>query len=300
MFGVSNVALLTACLALNPWFLIVATSTTDHMWSLLASALVIESLLKNRPVAGGLLAGIAGALRLSALPTLAGAVIGQAAFNPSGSVWRRWVIIAMPLASCLLVATYLPSWWVVGHDWSFLQGYLGDEAMWTPKMHLGRFIYKTIYLFGLPAFLLLGMLIFRHLLHSEKRFDFPRSAWILIGAAGGNLLLFALFPLETFYLLPFLTCFLLIIGIWLNPSKRALIALLLASASYSVINVPLAKPNVAFGATDASIGLSVEKGVLWKDIEDRLAVYHCKTQACWKAHSNWVIKKPPAPSTTPQ
>jgi hypothetical protein len=293
--GAANVTLLTACLVTNPWFLIAASSTTDHMWALLASVIAVECLIKNSPGSGGLWAGIAGALRLGSLPTLAGAAVAKLAIERHLSAWNRWIFLAVPIAAVLLLAAYLPSWWLVGRDLSFLQGYLGDASMWSTKMHAGRFVYKTVYLFGLPGFLILCVVVLRRLASGSLATGLSPSALMLLGAALGNLVLFARYPLETFYLLPFLTFFWLLLGVWLKPSKRLLTILLVATASYSVVNFPLAKPNVAFGATDATIGLSFQKGILWKDIEDRLAVYDCKTQTCWQAQSRWVTERSSVP-----
>ena len=164
---------------------------------------------------------------------------------------------------------------------------MGDDSLWSIGMYFGRFFYKIIYLFGFINFLfILVVLIY---LYFARKINFNLGKWSIIPLASciGNLILFASYPIEISYLLPFLFFYYLLIGVVLKNNSRFLLALILvATLSYSFVNISIAKPNIPGQASKATLGISIEEGVLIKDVKLRLITLTCNTFDCWLKSSD--------------
>ena len=103
------------------------------------------------------------------------------------------------------------------------------------------------------------------------------------GACIGTIFLYALYPIEILYLLPFLFFFLLTLGHYLGENARIpLVLLLTTQIFYSFVSIPIAQPNVPHEASDARFELSVENGALLKDITARLKLIKCESTHCYR------------------
>ena len=280
--NISNPALLTLCLGLNPWFLIAATSTMDYIWALAFSGSASELAAKEKYKLAGLLAGIASGIRLGSAFTLA------LAFS---LIWLKTrtkkstygFLLLTCISFFIITLFYFPSWSLKDRSFSFLKGHIGDESLWALKMHAGRFIYKTIYLFGLPSFILIIGSIAFYARNWKGQISDMKIGLAAIGGSLGTLALFAKYPLEISYLLPFLFFSLLLLGVYTgNQNRNFLLAILMATLSYSFINISIAKPNVVGAATVAHFGFFIEPGVLINDISKRLNLIECSNIDCWK------------------
>jgi hypothetical protein len=230
--NVSNAALLTLCLGLNPWFLIAATSTTDYMWALLFIVLSIELAIKEKHLLAGVFSGVAAGLRLGSVFTLAFAFLFTWIKAGIKNSLKGYFFLGC-VALFFILLFYLPSWIVKDRSFSFLTGHLGDESLWTLKMHAGRFFYKTIYLFGLPSFIVIAITVGFYTIKKKGQIGGSRLGVAAAGASVGTLVLYAKYPIEIAYLLPFLFFFLLLLGIYLGSnSRKYLVAILVTTISY--------------------------------------------------------------------
>jgi hypothetical protein len=285
--NISHAVLLTLCLGLNPWFLIAATSTMDYIWALLFIVLSIELAIKDKYIIAGTFAGIAAGFRLGSVFTLAFAFVFSWIKAGIRNSFRGYFLLGC-FASVLIVIFYFPSWLLKEKSFSFLEGHLGDESLWTLKMHAGRFVYKTIYLFGLPSFVVIAAIVAYYTVKRKGQIYNGRFGGAAFGASAGTLFLFARYPLEIAYLLPFLFFFLLLLGSYLGGnSQKYLIAILLTTISYSFINLSIAKPNVPGLASNASFGFFIEHGVLVKDVFNRLKLIDCANMRCYESFNEY-------------
>ena len=279
--NVSNPTLLTLCLGLNPWFLIAATSTMDYIWALLFIVLSIELATKDKYLMAGVFSGVAVGLRLGSVFPLAFAFFFTWLKAGIKNSFKGYFLLGC-VALVFIMLFYFPSWLLKDNSFSFLTGHLGDESVWTLKMYAGRFFYKTIYLFGLSSFIVMAAIIGFYTLKRKGQISKSRLGIAAAGASIGNLVLYAKYPIEIAYLLPFLFFSLLLLGIYLGgESRNYLIAILVTTVSYSFINLSIAKPNIPSVASDASFGFFIEHGILIQDISTRLKLIDCANMSCY-------------------
>jgi hypothetical protein len=270
------------CLIWNPWYLIASTSGIDYIWSILFMFLSIEAFILNKRAYPGILGAVAVGFRLGSIFPIAGAFIFISSHKITLFKIRRLFLI-LTTSSLLGIFFYIPSWLVSEGSFNFLTGHLGDKELWTLKMHIGRAVYKPIYLIGLAGTLSL-LLIFvlnrgrLKLIIKDKR-EFVLAA---MGVVTGTTLLYLKYPIEHSYLLPGLPFLLLLVGIVLNKSpKWQPYLLLISTLSFWVVSFPIAIPNIPGKASDASIGFHIEQGPLAVDIRKRILLMGCHTLQCY-------------------
>ena len=122
---------------------------------------------------------------------------------------------------------YLPEFVASGNSLRFLTYYLGA---WTLTDHLGRFIYKNVYFWGLPAivfFLVTAPMMIRELF----RCDPPLFANHRVLDRNHRIMFETLFlkiPVQRAYLLPMLPFALILLGIALRAHPQMLLAITIA------------------------------------------------------------------------
>ncbi len=158
-----------------------------------------------------------------------------------------------------------------------------EQAGWSWLERVGRFGYKNVYVWGLPATLVLvGALGFGASRVIRERIRNP----VLGLAAAGVLLYEALYlryPLEPEYLLPLVPFVLLGLGVLVG--RRWLIALFVTVLLYNVVSLNLARPDRPNHAQSIELGVWVEPGHLVTDMGQRLRVRGCRSFACWTERS---------------
>ncbi len=296
--GVRFRILVTACLAVVPVYVVASTTTIDYIWSMLGLLLMAEALAADR-WGLAIVAGTFGYLiRGANCAIIAGMVAGAMLYEfwNCGRLTRRAVII---LLSGMVIAflgslQYIASYRAAGNSMIFLQGMVGDAAMWTPKMRIGRFLYKTILLFSLPGWL---VLIWSYLASAfasadetlEAKLVLPavaayrgRMLPMLLGGVLANTVLFFKFSIEISYLLPGTAFLLLLLGVTTLAKSRAFpLALLATVVLANLVTLRLAEPNVPGRSTDARFHLGLEQGELLEATGDRWKLRHCRTNDCW-------------------
>jgi hypothetical protein len=289
---ISHPCLAAASLASTPVFLIAATATVDYLWSLLGIVLFAELLIADRLALAILPAAFAIAIRGANAPLIAFAILAAIITTPRRAPRLLATGLAIAILGCL---PYIESWRRANHTFAFLQATAGPDAMWTPAMRLGRFLYKSLYLFGPLAVATIIMCpIFAAAVSSPRWGGKPcpgpeavafrrQGIPIFLVIILANFLLFLRYPIEISYLIPAAFFLLLILGTKLQ-GKPIAVAFLLAVLSLNLITPQLAQPNTPGRATAATLNPSFQPGVLIEDIRLRLALRDCADYRCYYLH----------------
>ena len=279
-----------ACLIATPVFAIACTSTMDYVWSLLGLVLFAELLIGGNLALAIIPAALAFALRGANAVVIAGALTGAIAAE---SIARRRLtprtlkLIGVGLAAALLGSPpYIESFRAAGHSLSFLGAMAGPAEMWTAKARIGRFAYKSLYLFGpLASLLLAAAFAVRDTAPSppETVAGYRRRALpIFAGIVLFNAILFFDWSIEISYLIPAAYFLLLILSTTLLARTRWLtIAFLVATLSADFATLQLAVPNIPAHSTSARLRPALKPGQMIEDIRERNAVRHCETYDCY-------------------
>ena len=281
--------LLAASLTATPVFAIAATSTVDYLWSLLGIALFVELLLEDRLALAVLPAAFAFAIRGANGPLIAGAILGAIVVNPR----RAPRLLGVGLAAAILGGLpMIESYRLANHSFAFTQALAGPDSMWSARMRVGRFVYKSLYLFGpvASAFLLVCS-ISPAAISSQRRESKPlpspealafrsRAVPLFVGIIVANALLVLRYPIEISYLIP--AAFFLLLLVAAKLERRSLaIGVVVAILSLNFITPQFAQPNIPGHATGASFHPSLEPGILVEDIRLRRTVRQCEDYRCY-------------------
>ena len=273
------------CLVWNPWYLIASTSGIDYIWGILFIILSVEAFILKKGLSASIFGGVAVGFRLGSIFPITGAFIFMS-LKKISFLKIRWLFFILMITSLLGILFYIPSWFVSEGSLKFLIGHLGDKELWTLKMHIGRAIYKPIYLMGLMTTLSLFLILILNRNRAKSIITKDRREFVLasIGIVLGTILLYFKYPIEHSYLLPGLPFLLLLVGVILDESpKWQPYLLLISTLSFWVVSFPIAVPNVPHSASDATIGLYIEQGPLVADIKKRITLIGCHNLKCYGA-----------------
>lgn len=271
--------LLTVGLVLQPVFWAAASCTIDYVWALALILGGVRLLTLRRFALGGVVLGLAIGTRLTSAIAVAVLLI---AFLVTERDARPRVLVGAVLAGLLGAVAYVPAWLASGRTFAFLAPSLGGPEHWTAALRAGRFLYKNLYFWGLPAAAVLA--VFAVSAARAARHRPPETSarpLILLSLAAIALyeILFLVYPIEIEYLLPILPFVLFLLGAL--GSRRIVAALVIAVASYAVVSINIARPDRPDYATGAKTGVWIERGYLWNDWAQRLRFRHCRTVEDW-------------------
>jgi hypothetical protein len=270
--------LLGVLFVVHPVVWVNATCTMDYVWALALLLTGLLLVLRRAYLAAGVVLGLAVAMRSTSF-IAAGLVLAFALIGRRED--RGRVALAGGVAVVLAALFYLPSFRYAGNSLAFLQPMTGGDEFWTPRLRLGRFVYKNVYLWGLPASMILPVL----LLLGRRSLSDTRWRPVVLGCAAVVVAyeaLFLTYPIEIAYLLPLVPAALILLGIALAERPVLLKVFAGVLASYAVINLNIARPDNPMRATWGTVGWWVEPGFVLRDARDRAALRHCDTYACWE------------------
>ncbi len=261
-----------AALAVNPWFLIAATSTTDYLFALafvLGSALALRS---DRAVLAGLLAALAMGSRVGSITLIAALLLaevtgqrppagddGQAEPRPAG---RALIVAAVGAVTTALL--FVPSVVAAG-GLAFARN---DFSTSSPLVQLGRAAAKDLALLGTVGTVVV-LLALPAVVSALSRW---RASWLVRFGTVGLVLsqvLFVRFPWKVPHLLPTLLCGLILLAVALADRPRLLIVLAAIQLASGIVRFDLIRPDNPNEATGAKVGLNVGWGPLVTDLRCR-------------------------------
>ena len=256
--------LLAATMAIHPVYWASSTSTIDFIWALGCFLIGLRLLLNHRYFGAAALLGLAVGIRLSSILLAGPVLLWKLSERPRDP--KLWAAAA--LATAIGAALYIPEFLSSGNSFGFLTYYLGA---WTLRDHLGRFIYKNVYFWGLPATMFLlavAPMLIRELAGCDRKFSsiIALSASIVIIFEA----LFLKIPAQRAYLLPMLPFALMLLAIALRDRMPMLLAITILVFSYNFVNLNFVRPDVPDHATRAILGPFIEPGYLLKDLAARL------------------------------
>ncbi len=263
-FEIPHRYLLATAMAIHPVYWASSTSTIDFIWALGCFFVGFRMLLNERRVAAAAMLGLAVGIRLSSILLAGPVLVWELVERPRDA--KLWAIAV--LATGIGAALYIPEFVASGNSFGFFTYYLGA---WTLTDRLGRFIYKNIYFWGLPATIFLLALVpmmIRGLIGCDRKFS--RIITLSVSIAFAFEALFLKIPVQRAYLLPMLPFGLILIGIAMRDRTPLLLAMTMLVLSYNFVSLNFARPNVPDHATRAIVGLFVEPGYLLADVATRL------------------------------
>ena len=280
-FGVPHRVLLGLTFAFHPFVWVNAASTMDYLWALAFGLWGGAVLLDRRWVGAGVLFALAVGTRLTSALFIGGFLLY--ALWQYRSAWCG-VVTAGAVTAVLGGLSYVPAIAYFGGLEALLTPTgVEEHAAWSWFDRVGRFGYKNVYLWGLPAALALTA---GGVWAVVRRPRVRRVAPLVL--AGGVVLgyeaFFLRYPLEQEYLLPIVPF--VLIGAGLVVERRWLVAVCALVLAYNVVSINLARPDRPNHATSAEVGVWVEPGYLLTDVGQRLRVRGCASEACWAERSN--------------
>jgi hypothetical protein len=285
-FHLPEPLLLGLGLAFHPAFWTNAAATIDYVWALAFLLTGFWLLLDDKFNFGGLALGLAVGTRLSLVLSV---VLVLIFVFVTRREQRKYVLGAALVAGLVSGAAYILPMDFVGWNLkqilSLFKASVGDESLWTSSLRLGRFAYKNLYFWGLPAAaLLIACLVFiskrlGSILKDKNAALFGLAAAVILV----NEVLFFKYPIEMDYLLPTLPFWLILIGIGLAGRRKILIALVILVMLTNFVNFNIARPDVPSQASSATYGFWVEEGVLLKETGLRLELLDCDARECYNS-----------------
>lgn len=250
-----------ALVAVNPWFLIAATSTADYVFALLFVVLAARALRHDH----ALLAGIAGAAamgcRVGSISLLIALAVAEAVAGRDH--WRR-VLVGGGLAAVLTLVVFIPSFVEAG-GLTFAQN---DFSASSPLVQLGRTVAKDVLLIGIPT-LLLVLASIPTLIAALRRWS---SSWLVrFGLVGLVLsqLLFLRFPWKMAHLLPTLLCLAVLLAVALQERRRWLMAMVALQLVFGFVRVDVIAPDDANEASGGKVQPTITAGPVLTDLRCR-------------------------------
>lgn len=258
-----------------------STVTIDYVWAMAFSTAGFLCGVQRKYFTAAVLWALSVGSRFNTVVSLAGFFVYLWLEYPQD---RKRLVLASLGSGLLAALFFIPS--LASTNWTLeflnVSGNLGDASFWTPYLRIGRFFYKNIYLWGLAGTLcLIGMLVFnardlRALAGKEWRNIVVASGIIVIGYEA----FYFQYPMKTEYLLPMIPFLLILLGIGLANHRKWMVGLIVVVALYNFVSVNIAEPDLHWRARDASYGISVERGVLLKNLSERLLYRHCEEITC--------------------
>jgi hypothetical protein len=285
-------ALATATVGANSYWIIAATTSTDYIYPAFFFIFGLWLLLNERMRWAGLVFSLAVSSRITYGPMIA---IALACYFPiirhHRNLQKRFFQgILLFIAGC--IALYLPIFLASGMTFSFLT-YAPDHSGMMGA--IARFLYKNIYLWGLPAVAILLIVLFQERQFywqkicktpfrnpTPERLVFHAVLWCFIY----NELLFVKLPHQYQYLIPVLFCIAYFLAI-LPPVKKQLIcfSLIIAfQAIHAVINFDIVETyqtgddNRTIHSDGGYIQPGIKPGILVRDYQWRSQYQHRLTE----------------------
>lgn len=276
-------ALSVLAIASNPFWIIVSTTSMDYIYGAFFFILGLFVLIKEKPRWAGLLFAAAVSSRLTYGPMVAIAFLLYFPYTQEKPKLRSLLIQGFLVFLVASGVFYLPVFFASGMSLSFLA--IGPDASGGFVGIIARFVYKNIYFWGLPAFILLIVFfiqekrIYRKIITNPfqkvrvEKLLFHGALWCIIY----NEIMFFRLPHEYAYLLPLLFSGTYLIATSDRVKKTRYLSLLIGlQLLYGLIfNLDIIQTYqdselaTSIHSDSAKIHASVKEGILIRDLNWR-------------------------------
>ena len=268
-----------ALVAVNPWFVVAATSSTDYVLALALTVGAANALRKGRPGWAGVLAALAMGTRIGSVTLVAAALVAhatEAVLDPtprgddqarSGVGPRGKEVVVTALTAVVgVVVLFVPSAVQAG-GLAFAENDFSTSSL---TVQIGRAAVKDLTLLGVIG----SMLALATIPAVIKTLGRWRTSWLLRFAGLGlvlSQLLFVRFPWKLPHLLPTLVCGAILLATALGARARPtlLMGLVAVQILYGVVQIDVLRPDYPDQATGATLVLDVSWGPVITDLQCR-------------------------------
>jgi len=264
--------LLTLVLMIHPFVWVNAASTIDYLWALGFAFLGFERLLKKKYIAASMFLALAIGCRLSTA-----LVIGLFLLYVylQYQEQRRNLLLSGLAVALISFLLFIPPLDFLEWDisrWLVLS--MGDPVLWTPLLRVGRFLYKNLMFWGVPAALWLLFVFVRGVIKpgtiQVRKWD--QLTWLCLVVILASEVLFLRVPIEMEYLLPLLPFVLILLGRGFARQPKYLLILLALVFLANFLWINPARSTSPNQTSAVIYGIWLEKGYLLQDISTRLAM----------------------------
>lgn len=237
--------------------------TLDYILGLTLILVSYLLLLRRSYGIAGLCLGLAAGTRITHLAFL----IPMFFQLEGGEKWKQFMRMSAAAVG-VTVISYLPV--VLRAEFpGEVREYITDVRIYSAYRHVGNFLYRWVYAFGLPGMVFIALLL--HL--SRHRFvecwrSRDRSFRTSLAAVGTMLFAFFLLPDEREYLIPLIPFAFIVFG-FIVVRKTYLITAGICLFSYNVVNVDV----IVHGFGRQRIAPAVAEGMVVRDFRLR-TIYH--------------------------
>jgi len=268
---VPHANLITLILMLHPFIWVNAASTIDYLWALGFAFLGFECLLRKKYIAAAIFLALSIGSRLSTV--LIVGLFFLFTFIKIKDQRRNLFVTGFAVALFSFVL-FIPALdfleWDVSR-WLVLS--TGDPVLWTPLLRIGRFLYKNLMFWSIPAALWLIFLLFRGLRTGIMQIKYwDLLTWLCLAVILATEVLFLQAPIEMEYLLPLLPFALILLGRGFTRRPQYLLVLLVLVLLANFLWINPAHSTTPNQTSGVIYGLWIEKGYLLQDFATRLAM----------------------------
>ncbi len=256
-----------ALVALNPWFVIAATSTADYVFALAFTLWAAVALRSGHAVPAGLLAALAMGSRVGSAALIAAIVVAELT-APAEERAGPFRPIRVPLfgavAAVGTAVLFVPSFLEAGG----LEFASNDFSTSDPLVQLGRAAAKDLTLLGTIA----SLVALAAVPAVVRTVAGQWTGWVVRFAVVGLVLaqvLFVRFPWKMAHLLPCLVLGAILLGVSLRARPGLLVGLAALQLLFCFVQVEVFRPDDPNQATGATFDLSVGWGPVAQDWQCR-------------------------------
>jgi len=278
-YGVPNYRFLAIIMMVHPYYLVNSTCTMDYLFALGFTMIGFWMLLEGKFVAAGVTMAMGIGSRLTTALVAGVMLLWAFIFKVQN---RRRILLSGVITVIVSFIFYLPP--ITFAEWKthiFLPS-IGGEEFWSLYLRAGRFIYKSVYFWGPPAFFILIWGLVRLGISGKLKGNKKLLQICILSLALiiGIEIFYWRLPTEPSYLIPTIPFWMILISFAFSDKKWVLGLLLSLVIISNFVTVNIARPNKVNQATGAEFGVWIEPGHLVKDVQKRLEYLACGNQPC--------------------
>jgi hypothetical protein len=273
-YQVPHQKILSFAVIANPIIWVEATSTMDYFVALGFVWLGFLLLLKGRWWGAGLSMALGVGSRATSI--LAVGFILLFLFITHHEM-RKLLVGTALLTLFFSAVLYLPSW-----TFRFLRPSVGSGELWTPYLRIGRWIYKNIYFWGIPVWIIFIFGFWKGWKERVTWWKSQKRSLLLFCLLGIFVYesLFIIIPANPSYLIPTIPLWLILMGYLLEKHHIALCMIVSFLFISNFVTLNIARPNIKNHASSAQYGVWLEPGHLIVQTQKRLRYVACGQQIC--------------------
>lgn len=283
-YNIPNYRLLTLALMVHPFFWYNAATTMDFLMALGFTFLGIIQVRRGHFFTAGAAFALGAGSRLTSVLFAGGFLLWQFIIEPAS---RKKLFQTGLVFGLFTLVFYLPPAHFAQWTTRFLVASVGGQEYWTPLLRVGRWVYKNLLFWSIPAVLLMAWVVIQGIIRTRWTF-FSKHSWLPLAAALTILLYESFYlgiPTEPSYLIPTIPLWLIVFGTAAGSRKWTSIALTAILLVTGVVTLNIARPDFQNRATSAEYGLWLEPGHLVTETHMRINYQQCGHPACNAVHN---------------